>query len=520
MKKKTLLLAILDGWGCQESSPTNAISVANTPNMDRWIAQYPSTTLVAHNGMVGLPEGQMGNSEVGHLNIGAGRIVYQDFTRINKAIENNELISNTALCSLMNEVKEKESSLHLFGLVSDGGVHSHIEHLKALLDMAKEKQVPRVFIHCFMDGRDTPPKSGADYMRELVEKTTTINYGKIATICGRYWAMDRDTRWERVKKAWDAIVAGQGVTENDPVTAIKNAYQRGETDEFIKPVVMQENNEPVARVEDHDGIIFFNFRADRARELCQAFTMNNFAEFDVSNRPAILDLLTFTEYEHDFNLPIAFPPMSMTNILGEVISKQGRRQLRIAETEKYAHVTYFFNGGEEVPFPGEERILVDSPRDVATYDQKPEMSAYAVTDRLLTALDEAQSLGTPYDFVVLNFANCDMVGHTGIMDAAVKACETVDTCLGRIAEYLLEHEGSILITADHGNAETMVDHTTHEPYTAHSLNPVPLLLVDKEHRQCNLDEGGALKDLAPTILTLLNLPIPEEMKGNNLLHCP
>jgi 2,3-bisphosphoglycerate-independent phosphoglycerate mutase len=520
MKKKTLLLAILDGWGYREPSPTNAITVANTPNMDRWIAEYPSTTLVAHNGMVGLPEGQMGNSEVGHLNIGAGRIVYQDFTRINQTIEDNELISNPALCSIINRVKKAGSNLHFFGLISDGGVHSHIDHLKALLDMAKEKQVERVYIHCFMDGRDTPPKSGAGYMRELVEKTTAINCGKVATISGRYWAMDRDTRWERVKTAWDAIVVGQGVTENDPVTAIENAYLRGETDEFIKPVVIVENNEPVARVEDNDGIIFFNFRADRARELCQAFIVNNFTDFDVSNRPTILELLTFTEYEHDFNLPIAFPPMSMTNILGEVIGKHGLRQLRIAETEKYAHVTYFFNGGEEEPFPGEERILVDSPRDVATYDQKPEMSAFSVTEKLLTALNEAQKLGTPYDFIVLNFANCDMVGHTGIMDAAVKACETVDTCLGRIAEYLLAHEGSILITADHGNAEIMVDQATNEPYTAHSLNPVPLLLIDKEHNQCVLNEGGALKDLAPTILTLLDLPIPEEMEGNNLLQCP
>lgn len=519
MKNKTLLLAILDGWGYRESSPTNAVTVANTPNMDRWMAEYPFTTIVAHNGMVGLPEGQMGNSEVGHLNIGAGRVVYQDYTRINKAIADGEFKSNPALNSIMDQVKSAGSSLHLFGLVSDGGVHSHIKHLKALLEMTKEKKLERVFIHCFMDGRDTPPKSGAGYIRDLVEAITSIQSGKIATISGRYWAMDRDTRWDRVEKAWNALVAGQGNTESDPVTAVEDAYQRGETDEFITPTVLLENNEPIGTVQDNDGIIFFNFRADRVREMCRAFTEKNFSGFDVSNRPAILDLVTFTEYEHDFNLPIAFPPVTMTNILGEVVSREGLRQLRIAETEKYAHVTYFFNGGEEEPFPDEDRILIDSPREVATYDQKPEMSAYEVTEKLLEVLKDAQEKNKPYDLVVLNFANGDMVGHTGIMEAAVKACEAVDICLGRIADFVLAQEGSILITADHGNAEIMTDPQTNEPYTAHSLNPVPLILVDNEHRQCTLESGGALKDLAPTILALLGLPIPGEMEGKNLLHC-
>ncbi len=519
MKNKTLLLAILDGWGHAAPSPANAVSVARTPNMDRWMSDYPFTTLVAHNGLVGLPEGQMGNSEVGHLNIGAGRIVYQDFTRINKAIAEGELQTNSALNSIMDRVRSAGTSLHFFGLVSDGGVHSHIEHLKALLEMAKEKQIDQVFIHCFMDGRDTPPKSGSGYMRELVEKTEKINCGRIATISGRYWAMDRDTRWERVEKAWDAIVSGQGEPATDPVTAVENAYLKGETDEFIKPIVLLDNGMPVARVEDNDGIIFFNFRADRARELCRAFTEKDFNGFNISSRPAILDLVTLTEYEHDFDLPVAFPPMSMTNILGEMISREGLRQLRIAETEKYAHVTYFFNGGEEEPFPGEERILIASPRDVATYDKKPEMSAFAVTEKLLETLEKAQEQGSPFDLVVLNFANGDMVGHTGIMDAAVKACEAVDTCLGRIADYLLEKDGTLLITADHGNAEIMVDPHTGDPYTAHSLNPVPLVLVDNEHRKCSLDKNGALKDLAPTILTLLGLSIPAEMEGNNLLHC-
>jgi 2,3-bisphosphoglycerate-independent phosphoglycerate mutase len=386
--------------------------------------------------------------------------------------------------------------------------------------MAGEKRLDRVFIHCFMDGRDTPPKSGADYIRELVKKTAAINCGKIATISGRYWAMDRDTRWDRVEKAWEAIVEGRGITAADPVEAVEDAYRRGETDEFIKPVVLQEDGRPAATVRDKDGIIFFNFRADRARELCRAFIDKDFAGFAISNRPAILDLVTFTEYEHNFNLPVAFPPMSMKNILGEIISKQGLRQLRIAETEKYAHVTYFFNGGEEEPFPEEERILIDSPREVATYDQKPEMSAFAVTDRLLEVLREAETQDRPFNLVVLNFANCDMVGHTGIMEAAVKACETVDACLGRIAEYLLANQGALLITADHGNAEIMVDPRTKDPYTAHSLNPVPLILVDSEHRQCELQGGGALRDLAPTILTLLGIAIPGEMDGSSLLRCP
>jgi 2,3-bisphosphoglycerate-independent phosphoglycerate mutase len=519
MNRKTVLLAILDGWGCAGPSPTNAITVANTPNMDRWMTEYPFTTLVAHNGMVGLPEGQMGNSEVGHLNIGAGRIVYQDFTRINKTISSGTFSFNTTLSGIMENVKEAGSALHFFGLLSDGGVHSHIDHLKALLEMAAKKQLDRVFVHCFMDGRDTAPSSGAGFVRELVQEMRRLQCGRIATISGRYFAMDRDNRWDRVKMAWDAIVAGTGESADDPEQAMLDAYQRAETDEFIKPVVIRDQGIPVARVEDNDGIIFFNFRADRARELCRAFNEQGFAGFEVRNRPAVREFVTFTEYDREFNLPVAFPPLSMENILGEIISKQGLRQLRIAETEKYAHVTYFFNGGAESPFPGEDRILINSPRDVDTYDRKPEMSAFAVTDKLLETLEQAANIDTPYSLVVLNFANCDMVGHTGIMEAAVKACETVDTCMGRIAEYLLVHGGTLLITADHGNAEIMVDPQTGEPYTAHSLNPVPLLLIDNEHHRCTLHGGGALKDLAPTILTLLGIPVPTEMEGCNLVHC-
>lgn len=520
MGNTTLLLAILDGWGYGEPSPSNAITVADTPNMDRWMTEYPFTTLVAHNGMVGLPESQMGNSEVGHLNIGAGRIVYQDFTRINKAIASGELFTNQALSSLMDRIKNLGSSLHFFGLLSDGGVHSHINHLKALLEMARQKGLDRVYVHCFMDGRDTPPKSGAGYMRELVGTMREIKCGRVATISGRYWAMDRDTRWDRVRKAWEALVNGVGFKAADPVQAVEDAYLRGENDEFIKPIVMLNGDRPVATVSDNDGIIFFNFRADRARELCRAFAEKEFSGFDAADRPAIADLVTFTEYDRDFNLPVVFPPVTLKNILGEVVSRHGLRQLHIAETEKYAHVTYFFNGGGEYPFPGEARILIDSPRDVATYDQKPEMSAYEVTDRLLDVLQEAAAAGAPYDLVVLNFANGDMVGHTGILQAAVAACEAVDKCLGRIAGYILDIGGSMLITADHGNAEIMVDPETHGPYTAHSLNPVPLILLDKRYRGCTLRSGGALKDIAPTILALLNIPVPPEMEGINLLQCP
>jgi len=520
MNSGTLLLAILDGWGYGNPSPTNAITVADTPNMDRWMAQCPFTTLIAHNGMVGLPEGQMGNSEVGHLNIGAGRIVYQDYTRINKSIESEELYRNTALVSVMDRVRKEGSSLHFLGLLSDGGVHSHINHLKALLKMARQQNVNRIFVHCFMDGRDTPPKSGAGYMKDIVRFMRENDCGQVATISGRFWAMDRDTRWDRVEKAWDAIVAGTGVRAEDPVQAVEEAYRRDETDEFIKPVVLQDESGPVGRISDNDGIIFFNFRADRARELCRAFSQSEFSEFDVSNRPRYLELVTMTEYDHEFTLPVAFPPMSLTNILGEVIAGNGLRQLRIAETEKYAHVTYFFNGGAEEPFPGEERILVESPRDVATYDQRPEMSANEVTDRLLAALKEADVNAAPYSLVVLNFANGDMVGHTGILKAAVTACETVDTCLGRIAQYMQSTGGTMLITADHGNAEIMVDPDNGDSYTAHTLSPVPLILLDEKHHHCSLEGGGALKDIAPTILGLLGLSVPPEMEGTNLLRCP
>ncbi len=509
---RPVMLAILDGWGIAPPSPTNAVYVANTPNMDKWTAEYPYTTLVAHNGAVGLPEGQMGNSEVGHLNIGAGRVVYQDYTRISRAIELGEFATNPVLTAVLDKVKAAGTRVHFCGLLSDGGVHSHISHLAALLQMAAARSI-EAKIHCFMDGRDTPPKSGVGYMQQLMEIVQQVGCGQVATVSGRYWAMDRDTRWDRVEKAWQAIVGGQGLTADEPIQAIEAAYNRGETDEFIQPTIIAEEG----RIQDGDAVVFFNFRADRVRELCHAFSDADFKGFAVNNRPKLLELVTMTEYEADFSFPIAFPPVSLNRILGEEVSRAGLHQLRIAETEKYAHVTYFFNGGNEVPFLGEDRILIESPRDVATYDLKPAMSAEEVTDRLLAALAEQEAAGTPYDLVILNFANGDMVGHTGVLEAAVKACETVDHCLGRIAKRLRELGGILLITADHGNAEMMLNQKTGQPHTAHTLNPVPLILVSDKHKGCTLKSSGALKDIAPTLLHLLGLKQPEEMEGESLL---
>lgn len=513
-----VILAILDGWGVGAPTAANAVYMAKTPVMDGLAARYPCTTLTAHNGLVGLPEGQMGNSEVGHLNIGAGRIVYQDFTRINLAVDQGQFASNPVFNALMDTVKTAGSALHLCGLLSDGGVHSHIRHLTTLVAMAAAKGLERIYIHCFMDGRDTPPASGAGYMQDLVAALDRIGQGKVATVCGRFFAMDRDKRWDRVHKAWQAMVAGQGNTATDPVGLIKEAYQRGETDEFIVPTVLVDRSgKAVGPIADNDAILFFNFRADRVRELCHAFHDPSFAGFDAGTRPRLLLLATMTEYEADFPFPVAFPPVSLTRILGEEISRHGRRQLRIAETEKYAHVTYFFNGGNEVPYNGEDRILINSPRDVATYDLKPQMSAVEVTDTLLRVLAEKEQAGVPYDLVILNFANGDMVGHTGVMAAAVAACETVDRCVGRIEQFVRERGGIMLITADHGNAEQMVDPETGGPHTAHTLNQVPFVMVSEACLGRSLRPGGALKDIAPTILSLMELPIPAEMEGENLL---
>ena len=513
-KTAPLLLVILDGWGVGPLTESNAIHVANTPNLDRWQSEYPYTTLLAHNGSVGLPEGQMGNSEVGHLNIGAGRIVYQELTRINRAVENGEFFSNDVLLRSFRKIKENNGALHLLGLISDGGVHSHTNHLVALVDMAAQNGLSKIFIHAFMDGRDTPPKSGADYIHSLQQELDRLGAGRIATVCGRYYAMDRDKRWNRLQVAWQALVDGKGISANDAEQCVREAYERGETDEFIKPVVLQDlrKDGPVATINDGDTLLFFNFRADRVRQLTHAFTDQDFSGFPCDSRPALADCITFTEYDKNFSLPVVFPPVSMAHILGEEISSHNLSQLRIAETEKYAHVTYFFNGGREEPFPMEDRILVPSPQDIATYDLKPEMSACKVTEDLLTRFQEKH-----YDLIVLNFANGDMVGHSGIMEAAVLACEAVDSCLGKLVAAFTKAGSTVLITADHGNAEIMTEPGSADPFTAHSLNPVPFILINDSYKATRLRENGSLRDIAPTILTLMELPIPEEMTGESLI---
>lgn len=514
MKKRSpVLLIILDGWGVGAQRSNNAIYLAKTPNMDRWQKEYPFTTLVAHNGQVGLPEGQMGNSEVGHLNIGAGRIVYQDFTRINKAVDSKELMSNKVLCELIDKTIKKGSALHLMGLLSDGGVHSHINHLLAMIDIAKLRGLEKIFVHCFMDGRDTPPKSGATFIAQLQNGLAKKATGKIATISGRFYAMDRDTRWDRVQKAWQTIVEGCGKRASDPLAAVSAAYEAGESDEFITPINIYDNDKPLAVVEDDDSILFYNFRADRARQLSHAFTDPNFDKFTIKSRPKLLEFVTCTRYEKGFDSPVLFPPTELQRILGEEISRQGLKQLRIAETEKYAHVTYFFNGGRETVFPNEDRILIESPRDVATYDLKPEMSAIKITDTLLKTIAEKE-----YDLIVVNYANGDMVGHTGVIPAAIKACETVDNCLGELIKTFQQAGGITLITADHGNADIMINEVDKAVYTAHTTNPVPFILISEAHKGQALSEGGALKDIAPTILTLLNLAIPDEMDGECLYN--
>jgi 2,3-bisphosphoglycerate-independent phosphoglycerate mutase len=516
-KEKTpVMLIILDGWGYGPLTETNAVHMADTPNLDDWMQNFPFTTLIAHGEAVGLPAGQMGNSEVGHLNIGAGRIVYQDLTRINRAIDSGDFFTNSVLNEAYDKVLNSGKSLHLLGLVSDGGVHSHINHLIALIDMAARRKLGRVYIHAFMDGRDTPPQSGIQYIHRLQQELDRIGIGRIATITGRYYAMDRDNRWDRIEQAWQALVHGRGFDGGaDNGAAVQAAYDRGENDEFIKPIVLAgDDRKPVATVTDGDSIIFFNFRADRARELSHALTDKDFSGFTRSGQPALGEYVTFTQYDKHFDFPVAFPPLSLHRILGEEVSRYGLRQLRIAETEKYAHVTYFFNGGREKPFSLEDRVLIPSPKEVATYDQKPEMSAYTVTEELLKHLQKDK-----YDLIVLNFANGDMVGHTGVMSAAVAACEAVDRCLGRLVERFTSTGGAVIITADHGNAEVMYNPETHGPFTAHSSNPVPFILVSPRYKDCVLRQGGSLKDIAPTVLNIMDLPVPSEMEGESLLTC-
>lgn len=510
-RPKPVMLMILDGWGLYTPGPGNAVHLARTPNLDRLQAEYPHNRLQTSGKAVGLPDGIMGNSEVGHLNLGAGRVVYQDLLRIDLAIENGSFFDNQALNRAMKKVAENKSALHLVGLVSDGGVHSQLAHLLTLLDMARQKGLSEVFIHAILDGRDTAPDGGQDYLAKVQTHIQKIGTGLIASVCGRYYAMDRDTRWDRTQKAYRLMTMGEGRAARDPVAAVRDAYKRGESDEFVKPIVITGGaDEPRAVVRDGDAIIFFNFRADRARQLTRAFTDDEFKGFRREVFPRLSEYVCMTLYDESFDLPMAFPPEHLEGILGETVSAHGLRQLRIAETEKYAHVTYFFNGGEEKPFDNEDRCLVPSPRDVPTYDHKPEMSAEGVTEEVVKRIAAEQ-----YDLIVLNFANMDMVGHTGVIQAAVTACETVDRCAGRIVDAILDKGGAVLITADHGNAETMLNHDG-KMFTAHTTNPVPLILVDRRRKTVHLREG-VLGDIAPTILQLMEIPQPQQMTGKTLI---
>ena len=509
MAKKPVMLMILDGFGEAPKSEGNAVSIANKPNFDRLVKEYPHSDLQASGMAVGLPEGQMGNSEVGHLNIGAGRIVYQELTRITKSIADKDFFENEALLKAMKNAKENNTSLHLMGLLSNGGVHSHIDHLRGLLEFAKKEGLQKVYVHAFMDGRDVPPSSGAEFIKETEAMMKEVGVGEIATVSGRYYAMDRDNRWERVELAYNALVLGKGETAESAEKAIQNSYADNKTDEFVLPCVITENGHPKTTIKNGDSVIFFNFRPDRAREITRAINDREFAGF----KRETLDLVFVTMTQYDKTLEgvnIAFKPQTLVNTLGEYVASKGLKQLRIAETEKYAHVTFFFNGGVEKENEGEERALIASPK-VATYDLKPEMSAYEVTDELLKRLDEDK-----YDMVILNFANPDMVGHTGIVEAAVKAVEAVDECLGKVVDKVLEKEGTVFITADHGNAETMIDEATGNPFTAHTTNKVPFVWVSN-NREGKYLSDGKLADIAPTMLNVMGLEVPSEMSGECLI---
>jgi len=509
MKDKVTMLMILDGFGDNNNKDGNAVKLAKTPNIDKLMKKYENTDIFTSGLEVGLPEGQMGNSEVGHTNIGAGRIVYQELTRITKSIEDGDFFQNQELVAAIDNCKNNNSKLHILGLVSDGGVHSHIRHLYALLELAKRRDFEDVYVHCFLDGRDTPPASAESYITKLQEKMQEKGVGKIASISGRFYAMDRDKRWERVKKCYDAIAKGEGIKASSAIKAIEDSYQKEVFDEFVEPTLICNGETPIATIEKNDSVIFFNFRPDRAREITRALVDPQFDGFE--NKDLNLHFVCFTNYDETMpNVHIAFKKEPLLNTFGEYISNKGYTQLRIAETEKYAHVTFFFNGGEEKQYEGEDRILVPSPK-VETYDMKPEMSAYEVTEKVCDALENDR-----YDVVILNFANTDMVGHTGSLPAAIKAVETVDECLGKIVKIIEEKQGNLIITADHGNAEQMIDYTTGEPHTAHTTNPVPIILVT-QNKDFKLRKGGKLADLAPTMLELMNLEKPEEMTGESLL---
>ncbi|MDP2892524.1 MAG: 2,3-bisphosphoglycerate-independent phosphoglycerate mutase [Bacillota bacterium] len=513
MHKDITALIIMDGFGVGKSYSGNAISLSGTKNLTKLAQEYPNTTIKASGLAVGLPEGQMGNSEVGHLNIGAGRIVYQELTRISKSISDGDFFTKKEFLAAIENVKKNGSKLHLIGLLSDGGVHSHIEHLLALIKLAKRQGLAGVYVHCLMDGRDVPPTSGKGYIEQLEGEMKRMDFGKIATVMGRYYAMDRDNRWERVKLAYEAIAAGRGIPAEDAAQGVQESYDADETDEFIKPRVVMREGKPAATIENADSIIFFNFRPDRAREITRSFIEPDFSYFERAGGYKPVFYVSMTQYDKTFtNLSVAFKPQELKNTLGEYLSNLGKTQLRIAETEKYAHVTFFFSGGVEKPYKGEDRCLIPSPRRVATYDLKPSMSAYEVADEAVKSVDSGK-----YDFMVLNFANCDMVGHTGVLEATIEAVNTVDACVGRVAEAVLSNGGRCIITADHGNAETMAEDDG-SPITAHSTNPVPFILVDDAKKNAKLRSGGILADIAPTLLDMMGLPKPAEMTGKSLLE--
>ena len=517
MAKKPAVLLILDGYGLNDKKEGNAVSIANTPVMDRLMKEYPFVKGNASGMAVGLPEGQMGNSEVGHLNMGAGRIVYQELTRITKEIQDGTFFENEALLKAVNNCKEKDSALHLYGLLSDGGVHSHNTHLYGLLELARRNNLSKVYVHAFLDGRDTPPASGKDFVIALEDKMKEIGVGEVATVSGRYYAMDRDNNYDRIEIAYNALTKGEGETADSAAAGIQASYDKEVTDEFVRPFVVLKNGAPTATIKDGDSIVFFNFRPDRAREITRAFCDDDFKGFARGKR---LDVtyVCFSDYDPTIpNKDVAFKKISVTNTLGEWLANNHMRQARIAETEKYAHVTFFFNGGIEAPNEGEDRILVNSPKYVPTYDKKPRMSCYTVCDRLSEAITKKDENGESYyDMIICNFANPDMVGHTGIVDAAVEAIEVVDKCVGEVVNFVKEVDGVLFICADHGNAEQLIDYETGEPFTAHTTNPVPFILVNYDESY-TLRENGCLADIVPTLIECMGMKQPEEMTGKSLL---
>lgn len=509
-RKKPLVLLILDGWGYREESRNNAIAQANTPVMDQLWRDYPHT-LISGSGLdVGLPDGQMGNSEVGHVNLGSGRVVYQDFTRITKAINDGDFFTNPVLVNAVTEAKRQHKAVHIMGLLSPGGVHSHEEHILAMIKLAEQQGAGPIYLHAFLDGRDTPPRSAEASLAKIQQHFSRTGSGQIASVIGRYYAMDRDKRWDRVQKAYDLLTQGQADYQApDALSALQQAYQRDENDEFVKATAIMNASGQAVKMQDGDALIFMNFRADRARQFSRAFTSADFDGFDRAYRPALSSFIMLTEYAADINAPCAYPPESLDNVLGEWLAKHHKTQLRISETEKYAHVTFFFSGGREDMFEGEQRILIDSPK-VATYDLQPEMSSAELTDKLVDAIHSGE-----FDVIICNYPNGDMVGHTGVMAAAIKAVEAVDHCIGRVVKALHETGGECLITADHGNAEMMLDTESGQAHTAHTSGPVPLIYVG---RPAKVVEGGILSDIAPTMLHLMSMPVPAEMSGKVLMQ--